>query len=317
MIAADRRAVVLASALSVAAAFVWATYYFFVLGTGPGVAPSAFLAYPFLFGGAAFTLWSFRRGHGTSFYRLWREPAAWMRVGLIVGMQVSVLASTYAAGAVDTSLLSLVGDVVLTPILLLAIYREGVARLRSLVFLPGLALATLGATLTIVGGGSVQPLEGWAWLVAPGVPFLVALYFLATARASRRVPVEAVIGHATLVGGIVGVALSPLLPGGLAGLAVVNPIDLLVLAALGLTSFFLAPVLYFDAIARVGLMLPALLMATIPVFTLALSLAVLAQVPPLLSVLGIPLAVLGAALASQGEHLPWTPEYGAPRDAAK
>ena len=309
MPAAGRRAVVVATLLALTASFVWATYYFFVLGSPSGVAPSAFLVYPFLFGGLAFAGASVQRGRGAAFLRLWSEPIAWVRVLLIVGMQVSVLAATYAAGAVDTSLLSLVGDVVLTPILLLAVYREGVGRVRSPAFVPGLALASIGATLTIVGGGSVRPLEGWAWLVAPAVPLSVALYFLLTARAAQRVPTDAVIAQATLGGALVTLLLSPLIPGGALGLLSVPPSGVVVLVVLGVTSFFLAPVLYFDAIERVGLMLPALLMATIPVFTLALAVLVLAQVPPWLALLGIPIAVVGAALAGQGEHLPWAREY--------
>ncbi|MGI0131704.1 MAG: DMT family transporter [Thermoplasmata archaeon] len=309
MAAAAHRAVVLASGLAVAAAFVWATYYFFVLGSGPSLAPSAFLVYPFLAGGGAFAAWSIGRGHGRSFLQLWWEPSAWLRVALMVGMQVAVLAATYAAGAVDTSLLSLVGDVVLTPVLLLAIFRENVARLRSFAFVPGLALATVGAGLTIVGGESLRPLEGWAWLVAPAVPVTVAVYFLLAARASLKVPMDAVIAQVTLASGGVAVILAPLLPGGLSGLVVTSPADAAVLIALGITSFFFAPLLYFAGIERVGLMLPALLMATIPIFTLLLSWLVLRELPPWIAILGVPVAVLGAALASRGEHRPWSPEY--------
>jgi drug/metabolite transporter (DMT)-like permease len=232
-------------------------------------------------------------------------------------MQLSVLAATLSAGAVDTALLSLVGDVVLTPILLILLFREGVERARSVVFILGLVLSTAGASLTIVGGGSAQPLTGWAWLVAPAVPFTVAVYFLASARASRKVPMTAVVGHATVGAGLVGLVIAPLLPGGAPGLILHSPADVAVVVSLGLTSFFLAPLLYFRAIELAGLLLPALLMATIPVFTLLLSLGLLGVIPPWLAILGVPIAVLGAIFALQGSHTPWAPEYANAPEPAK
>ena len=49
------------------------------------------------------------------------------RVAFLMGMQLSVLASTLLAGPVDTSLLALIGDVIATPILaawLVGLYRK-------------------------------------------------------------------------------------------------------------------------------------------------------------------------------------------------
>jgi drug/metabolite transporter (DMT)-like permease len=83
-------------------------------------------------------------------------------------------------------------------------------------------------------------------------------------------------------------------------------------AGLGITSFFLGPYLYFRAIEWAGLLLPALLMATIPVFTLFLALAAFHTAPVLLGLVGIPVAVVGAALALRGSHPGWTPNYATP-----
>ncbi|HKS59332.1 MAG TPA: DMT family transporter, partial [Thermoplasmata archaeon] len=217
--------------------------------------------------------------------------------------------SALTAGPVDTSLLSLVGDVVLTPFLVMLLLRAGREKARSPSFLTGVALSAGGATLTIAAGQTLAPLQGWGLLVGPVVPLTVAFYFLLAARAALTVPTSAVVAHATL--GCAGLALitAPWVPGGLAGILHVNALELVLLALLGLTSFFLAPVLYFDAIHRAGIVLPALLMAAIPVFTLLLSWFVLGIVPPWLAIAGIPVAVVGALLAVRGSHVPWAPEY--------
>ena len=126
---------------------------------------------------------------------------AYVRSALLIAMQVSVLASTYVAGPVDTSLLSLVGDAALTPLLLIVIYREGADRARSPFFLGGLVLSISGATLTIVGGQGARDIQGIGWLVTPAVPLAVALYFLLSARASLRIPSDAALAQSMLVGG--------------------------------------------------------------------------------------------------------------------
>ena len=211
---ASRGARYAAATSSLVAAFVWATYYFFVLALAPRVAPSALLPYPFLFGGACYLLWAVRAGHGRVFLRLFWDPAAWLRVALIITMQLSILAATYTAGPVDTSLLSLVGDVVVTPFLVMWVYHEGRDRARSPSFLGGVLLCFVGASLAIVAGGSASPLRGVAVLVAPALVLSVAFYFLLSARESMVKPTAAVVGHATLVGGLAGLLVAGALPGG-------------------------------------------------------------------------------------------------------
>jgi hypothetical protein len=299
----------LSAGLAVAAAFLWATYYLFVLTISTGAA--AVVAVPFLVGGAAFLLLTIREGHFATFLTLWRSPMAYVRTLFVMGMQISVLAGTYLAGPIDTSLLSLVGDVCLTPVLLIVIYREGLAHARSPPFVAGLVLSTAGASLTIVGGQGAEALSGWGWLVAPGIPITVGLYFLLTARASLTVPVTAVNAQSLLAGGLGALLLAPLFPGSLASLNVPSLHDALYLVALGLTSFFLAILLYFRAIEVAGLLLPATMMATIPLFTVLVTFVAFGDVPTQLALLGIPIAVIGGLLALRGSHEAWTPEYTA------
>ncbi|MCI4336827.1 MAG: hypothetical protein L3K17_06495, partial [Thermoplasmata archaeon] len=174
----------IAVVLSLTAALLWASYYYFILGA-PDAHPAALLAGPFLAGAVGFLAAAIFAGHRRAILPLFREPSSYLRAVLLVGMQVGVLASTYLTGAVDTSLLALLGDVVCTPVLLLLLYREGGARFRSVAFLLGMALSTVGAAVVIAGGSSLRPLSGWAWVTAPAVPLVVAIYFLYTARASR------------------------------------------------------------------------------------------------------------------------------------
>jgi drug/metabolite transporter (DMT)-like permease len=291
-----------AVAFSLLAALGWATYYIFVLAITPGTAPSAVLVYPFLFGGAAYAGWSVAEGHGATFGRLWGDPTAYLRTGLLVGMQLSVLAATYLTGPVDASLLSLIGDVVATPVIVALVLGQHREEIRSALFVVGLVLSMTGGTMAIVGGESLTGVRGWAWLVVPAVPITVAFYFLLTARANERAAPSAVVGQSMLAAGFVLVLLSPLVPGGWPGLVKVGAGPWLVLLVTGLTSFFLAPVLYFGAIQRVGLVVPPMLMTGIPVFTLLLSAVVLHLSLPVVGVLGIPVAIVGALLTLRAER---------------
>jgi drug/metabolite transporter (DMT)-like permease len=300
-------ATLVAVGMALAASFLWAAYYPLVLGLPRPVPPSGLLALPFLVGGAAFCLVAVAQGHGSALSRLWTDPRAWGRAGLLVVMQTSVLASTYLTGAVDTALLSLLGDVVVTPLLLVLLFSEGSGRIRSVPFLGGIAVCTAGAALTIVVGGSARPLGGLGIPVALVVPPLIALYFLAMARACRTEPMSAVGGQATLTAGGIAVLMSPALPGGFVGLAPPGSAAGLAAVAIGISAFFLGPALYFLAIQRAGIVLPAVLMATIPLFTLLFAALFLSTIPPWLGLAGIPLAVVGAFVALRGEHEPWRP----------
>lgn len=301
--------------LSLASAFVWATYYILVLAATPGAAPSAVMFYPFLFGSAAYAVWSGVRGAGRTLLDLWRSPGAYLRGALLVGMQLSVLASTYLAGPVDASLLALIGDVVVTPLVVLALVGGYRTRVTAALFLTGLVLSLAGGTMTIAGGQSLTAVRGLGWLVVPAVPITVAFYFLLTAQENRRAPPSAVVAHSMFVAAVFTLALAPVLPGGWPALATASPNALVLLFAVGVTTFFLGPVLYFGAIARAGMVLPPMLMTGIPVFTLLLSSALLGLTLPLIAALGIPVAVGGAVLTLAGERGPPSPAVEPPAPA--
>jgi drug/metabolite transporter (DMT)-like permease len=280
--------------LALGGALGWAVYYVFVLWGTPSTAPSAVLVYPFVIGGVAYTLWTLASGRARDLRVVWSDPAAYARVGLMLGMQFAVLAATYLAGAVDASLLSLIGDVVATPLLAAALFAGPRSALGRPWFVAGLLLSLAGGGLAIVGGHRLAAVHGAGWLAVVGVPVAVGLYFLLSARASDVLPSATVVGQ-SIVGAAIGAAvLAPLVPGGWGGLVVHDPRDLVLLVANGLICFFVAPVLYFASLRREGVVVPPMLMTGIPIFTLVFAVVLLGESAPRLALLGIPIAVLGA-----------------------
>ena len=291
-----------AAALAIGAAFVWSTYYVFVLWLGPLVSPVATILYPFLFGGIAFLALAWARGEAGAFASLWVQPAAWARIFLIALLQVATVAATYTAGPIDSSLLALIGDVVAVPLLLMAIYGEDRPLVRSPWFLAGVIACLVGGALSIVGGHPLTPIYGWALLVIPTIPLTIGFYFLMTAHAARTAPATLLNGQAFLGAALVVAAVSPLFPGGSRGLEVVSGEAVGLFVALGLSTFFLAQWLYFVAIGRGGLVTTAIWMSLIPAFTLLLSVVVLGIAPAILGALGVPLAIAGAFIALEGQR---------------
>lgn len=297
----ERSFLAAAVAIPLTAALLWAAYYIFVLAITPGTAPSAVFIYPFLIGGGAYTVWAVAEGHGAAVVAMWRQPAAYLRVVFLAGSQLSILASTYLAGPVDTALLSLLGDVVLTPIVAGIWFSSYRARVDSPILWLGMALCTVGGGLAIVGNHGLTALQGVGYVLLVSIPVTVALYFVGVARELERTPPSAVASQSMLAAGLVGVAILPWLPGGLSGLAVVDPVPWLILVVTGVTSFFIAPALYFEAIRRVGLVVPPMMMTGIPVFAALLAWGLLGIAIPWIGILGIPVAVAGAVLALRGE----------------
>lgn len=303
-----------AAGLALLAAFVWATYYFFVLRlNAEGVGDAPVLSYSFLSGGVAYLLLVLGTGGRVDLGRAFRSPGSYARVGILIAMQLSVIVATYGIGAVDTSLLTLVGDVVVTPVLVVLLFREGRDRFGSPFFLLGILVSTTGAALAIAAGGATRAISGPAGVVALVLPFLIAAYFVATARAGRTTPSAPLVAQATITAAILTLLLAPLLPGGVGALIALDPLQAVLLAINGVLSFFVGPWLYFRAIRRAGLLLPSVLMATIPVFTLLLAGVLLGSLPPLLGAIGVPIASIGAYLAFRGEsRLPGEGETPSP-----
>lgn len=289
-----------AAALSLLSALLSATYYIFVLAISPGTRPTAILVYPFLIGGLAYAVWGVSSREGGAFLQVWTEPTAYMRTGVLVAYQLSVLAATYLIGPVDASLLALIGDVAATPLVAAFLLGSTRSPIRSGRFAAGLVLSLAGGALTIVGGRTLAAIPTLGWIVVPAVPLAVAFYVLLTARANERAPPSAVVGQSMLGAGLFALAVTPAVPGGSPGLAPPDAAAWGVLVALGLTTFFAVPVLFFAAIHRIGPALPPVLMTGIPVFTLFLSWSVLHLALPVIAVLGIPIAVSGGILALQG-----------------
>ncbi|HEV2317195.1 MAG TPA: DMT family transporter [Thermoplasmata archaeon] len=302
MIPSTSRARNYAVVVSLLAAFLWASYYGFVLGIGTGASSAALLLDPFLFGGVFYGLWALYRGSGREYVRLFASPPQWGRAGMLLGAQIGILLLTLRGAAVDAALLSLVGDVALTPLVVMLVFNEGRARLRSVVFVLGILLSGAGASLTILAGGSVTGLSGAELLAAPTIPLLVAGYFVGSARVGRTLPISAVAAQSYLACAILALVAVVLYDRSFAGLFPSDPVALALVLGAAATSFFIAPLLYFDAIERAGIFLPSLLMAAIPVFTLAFTATLLGRVPPWLGLLGVPVAVVGAILAVRGSH---------------
>jgi drug/metabolite transporter (DMT)-like permease len=291
-----------ATGLALLAAALWASYYGFILGLNGHLSGLALIAYPFIIGGIGYAIYCSLRGEGGAFLRLFRDPAQWGRIGMFLGIQVSVVYITLVNGAVDAALLSLVGDVALTPLLVMAAFSEGRDRLRSRAFVGGLVLSGAGASLTIVAGGSLQGFSGWSWIAAPAEAVLIAAYFVSAARAGRTTPVTAIAGQASLVAGLVALPFALVLPASYGNLSFGGPLEVVLLVGVGITSFFLAPAVYFAAIGRAGIFLPSLLMAAIPVFTLGVAALVAGEYPTALGVAGVPIAVVGGVLAVRGSQ---------------
>ncbi len=292
----------LAIGLSVVAAFGWATYYLFVLWVTPGTSPSATLVYPFVGGALGWGVWAVLRSEGRALRREFLDVRGYLRAGLLVGMQASVLASTYLTGPVDASLLSLIGDLVATPLLVAWWVAERRRQVTSALFAFGLLLSVVGGGLAIAGGHSLEAVPPAGWLAVPAVPLAVALYFVVSARDASKVGLSAAVGQSIVCAGGLAALFAPLVPGGWGGLVRVGSLPLLLLLVNGLVSFFLAPLCYFTAIARAGLLLPPTLMTGIPVFTLLLTAAVLGIVPPSVALLGVPVAVAGGLVALRAER---------------
>ena len=310
--AINRRYAVLAVGVPLLAALLWASYFIFVLAVTPGTRPSAVFVYPFLFGGAVYTVWATAEGHGRAMLALWQRPSAYLRVSLLLGMQLSVLASTYLAGPVDTSLLSLIGDVVLTPVIVAVWFAAYHGRFTSRLLWLGMGLCLLGGGLAIVGSHGLTAVHDWGYVVIVVVPLTVAFFFLSAAKENERSPPSAVVGQSMLAAGVIGLALTPFLPGGPSGLLAIAPVPLLILVATGVTSFFVAPALYFASLRAVGLVVPPMMMTGIPVFAAILSWGILGIAIPTIGLVGIPIAILGALLALRGETSEGIPEVPAP-----
>lgn len=284
--------------LAFAAAILWATYYPFILWLSPN-ADGAILAFPFLFGGVPFLLLALVRwpASGGHLHKTLTNPAVLLAGVLLGALQADVILATRLAGAVTTSILTLLGDVALIPAMNYAFWHEGGDRVMRWIFWVGIAIAAIGGTLSIVGEGGLARLSEEAWLLALPLPFLVGGYFVLVARISSDMPMESVVGSASLVAFGLG-SLGALFVVGSGGFP--GPLDLsgwAVLALIGITTFFIAPWSFFESARRVTVVVPAVINGTIPIFTLVFVVVLLNEHVSAVAAVGVPLAFLGAAIA--------------------
>ncbi len=284
---------------SVGAAFLWATYYVFLLLL-PGVSPLVLTVVPFLVGAVGFFALLAVRGLPPREWLVgWARPGTLFRGGLLLALQVDVVLATRLTGAVDTSLATLLGDALVTPLLVSASYGTGGERLRWRSFQAGIGLSTAGAVLAIVGGGTVAGLRPEGALLLLPLPIFVGVYFASVAQRAQVEPMPRLVAQASATAAFLGLPVGFLLGGTWFSAAGLTAGSLGVLGVMGITSFFVAPWAYFYAASRLSLVVPAVLQALIPVFTLLLVVAfALGSVDPYAWV-GVPLAFVGGVLAVQ------------------
>ncbi len=284
--------------LAFVASFLWAAYYPFIVVV-PASWDGAVLAFPFLFGALPLLALNAIRGlHGKETSPLSKNFLGMCLLGgaFMALLQLDVILSTRAVGAVLTAIFTLLGDVVAIPLFSFLLWREGASRVLSWKFWLGAAVAAAGALLAIVGGGGDLPL-GWRFLALElPIPLLVGAYFALVAQMTQKARIDQVVGPVTLSGFVLSLLFLPLLGG--PGQLVAPPawvyVDLL---AVGLTTFFIAPWAFFGAGKRVSIVIPSVVNATIPIFTLLLMVGLLGTAITPLEVLGIPIAFGGAFLA--------------------
>lgn len=287
-----------AIALAFVASFLWAAYYPLIVIL-PASFDGAVLVYPFLFGAIPFLAMAWRH-HGSPQEGSHAGGASWrtyLMGGLFMALlQVDVILSTRAVGAVPTAIFTLLGDVIAIPAFSFLLWREGADRVLSGRFWVGAAVAIVGALLAIIGGGGSLSL-GWRLvLLEVPIPLLVGAYFAFIAEATRNARIDRVVGPVTMSGFLLSLVALAFL-GGPVQLVALPSWGYVDLFAVGATTFFIAPWAFFRAGQRVSIVIPSVINATIPIFTMLLVVGFLGTPITFLEVLSIPLAFGGAYVA--------------------
>lgn len=291
------------------AAVLWATYYLFVLSLPTADNLAIILLTPGI-GGAVTLLAALRieRPDWAGLRRALSDPRVLAAGVLLLAFQFGAVLAIRSVGAVNVSLIVLASDVVGTPlIVVLLLHREG-PRFRNPTFLTGVGLIALAGTVTIVAGGSPEPLS--LITLALGLPlFLVSCLFVVTTDlATRRQPVLVVLGVGPLVVSAVASLVAVAVVGAPAVIGATDLRSLLLLLLMSLTNYTLAPALFFWSARRISLVLPSVLQAAIPVFTLIYVGVSGLQPVTAVGLVGVPLCFLGALVAVRstmvGESMP-------------
>jgi drug/metabolite transporter (DMT)-like permease len=287
-----------AVSLAILASILWASYFPFVLYFSSGQY-GILLAMPFLFGGLPFfalTLIGSRAAARKSI-ALMANPTMIICAVLLVALQLDVILSTEWAGAVPTSLFSLLGDIAMIPLMNYAIFGEGGERLRYPLFGTGVVVAGIGAATVVLGGNSSLGLS-WAWLITLPIPFLVGGYYLEVARLTNTEPIDCTVSSITLLAFIMSFAGAFLVLGtGWIAAESFSVGEYGLLALIGLTTFFLGPWAFFVASRRLTVVIPAVINATIPIFTTVFVVVLFHYSLNFAIYVGVPLAFVGSAFA--------------------
>ena len=275
------------------AAFVWSTYYVFVISID-ALNPLSLFFYPALFGGVLFV------GYGA--YTRGKIPRPSMKRDYILpgigysSSQLLIVLSTVANGGVLTSTFILLGDTIISPLIVYFIGRSRFRPSPALLF-PGMAvLIASAAALTLFGGTiGARSLSGVILLLL--IPPALSLFFVYTNERIMAEGMAEILTPAFLSSSLF-VLVYVLLTGRTYAVAFGGFANLAVLFVIGATSMFLGYILFFRASRTTGFTLSSILMALIPPFTLILGAMFLGIVATSVSIFLIILAALGAVICT-------------------
>lgn len=281
------------SFLATLAAFVWSTYYIFIVLV-KSLDPLSLFFYPSLFGGILFLCYGLlRKGRIPlpSRKRDYLLPG----VGYFVSQMLIVL-STVANGGVLTSTFILLGDTIVSPSVIYYLGRNRFRPKLNLLFVGLFVLVTSAAVLTLYGGYvATRSILGVILLLA--IPPALSLFFVYTNDRIMADGMEEILTPAFLIS-CVFVLPFVIFEGSLRPVVFGDIIQLSVLIVIGVIIMFVGYILFFRASAVAGFTLSSILMALIPPFTLVLGVFFLGSGASLLSVTMIVFAALGASLCT-------------------
>lgn len=281
------------SVIASTAAFVWSTYYVFVISIDV-LDPLSLFFYPALFGGVLFALYGL--------YARGKIPRPSMkRDYLLPGVgysssQLLIVLSTVVNGGVLTSTFILLGDTILSPLIVYLIGRGRFKPNPGLLFAGMAVLVTSAAVLTLFGGTiGARSMYGIVLLLL--IPPALSLFFVYTNERIMAEGMAEILTPAFLSSSLFVLAYV-LFTGRTHPVAFGSASDLAVLFVIGATSMFLGYILFFKASRMTGFTLSSILMALIPPFTLILGVIFLGLLATAVSVLLIILAAFGAILCT-------------------
>lgn len=288
-----REGVIGGSFVATTAAFVWATYYVFVILID-ALNPIALFLYPALVGGLLFLAYGLlRRGRipRPSRTRDYLLPGA----GYLAS-QILILLSTLANGGVLTSTFILLGDTIVSPSIVFALGRNRYRPKLALLSAGLLVLVTSAAVLTLYGG-SLGARSAWGMVLLLLIPPSLSLFFVYTNERIMAEGVAEILTPAFLVSSVL-ILVYVLASGHSSSLSFGGASELVILLLIGATSMFVGYVLFFRASRMTGFTLSSILMALIPPFTLILGVLFLGLTATIATSFLIVLAAVGAVLCT-------------------